>query len=126
MSVNAINTTPMAEAQDVPLEDAQELHIVVFMITVITTAVVIIVIIGGGSVSGTAAQGGVLSVVPPPPCPCQGGSRDGVIVNLPPLLALSYSWSSFVLPLSVALVVMVAVVVVAVVVVPLLLPPSFL
>jgi hypothetical protein len=47
-----INTTLMAMAHDVPLEDVQESHISVVMIIILVAA---IVVVGEGSVTGTAA-----------------------------------------------------------------------
>ncbi len=48
--VNAINTTSMAMAHNVPLEDAQESHVVVVIIIIVAAA---IIVVGGGSVTGT-------------------------------------------------------------------------
>jgi hypothetical protein len=53
--VDAINMTLMAAAHNVPLEDAQESHVVVVMI--IGVAATTIIAVGGGSITGTAAQG---------------------------------------------------------------------
>ncbi len=71
MPIDVINMTLMATLHDMPLEDAQELHVVVVMFIVVAIA---IIIVEEGSVTGTAARVGVLSVVPPPPLPRQGGS----------------------------------------------------
>ncbi len=68
-----INRTLMARMHDVPLEDAQELHVSVVMIIVVVPTIVIAV--GEGSVTGTAVRVGFLSIVPPPLFPCQGGQR---------------------------------------------------
>ncbi len=71
----------MAAAHNVPLEDAQESHVVVVMI--IGVAATTIIAVGGGSITGTAAQGWVLSVVSPPPPAYRGGSRCGIILISP-------------------------------------------
>jgi hypothetical protein len=51
MPVNAINTRLMAMAHNVPLEDTQDLHVVVVLIIVYAAAVVVV---RGRSVTGTA------------------------------------------------------------------------
>jgi hypothetical protein len=52
LSTNAINTTSIATAQDVPLEDAQESHVEVVMIIIVAASIVVVVVVVGGSMTG--------------------------------------------------------------------------
>ncbi len=105
-------------AHNVPMEDAQELHVSVVMIIAIVAPVVVV---GEGSITGTATQVGVLSVTFILLFPTGGAAGVGSSFSSP--LVLLSSWSSFVPLPSMALAVVVAVVVVAVVLMLLLLPP---
>ncbi len=53
MSVDAINTTSMVTAHDMPLEYVQESQVV--MIFVVAAAAIVVLVIVVGSVTGTAA-----------------------------------------------------------------------